>query len=122
MSKQTTVMGCDWTVGEGDVQNPETGEKRKSRLAIFTELSTGEVFVFPLPEESGIEFGQVMSADDPQAEMDKIQRRHETEQKLAISREPSAEELAGMAAASRGEIPNVPPGGPDRRPKPPHKQ
>lgn len=115
MSKQVTIMGCTWTVGRGRVQNPDTGEERDTRVAVMTEVSTGDVFMFPFPEEEGRNFGRVMQADDPDAEMELIKRAQE----LAVPEMPSPEKLEAMQAAGSGQIPGGPP---DRRPKPPHKQ
>lgn len=86
--------------------DPETEEKRPSRILILTDLVTNKTYMFPMPEDSAVNFGRVLAADDPGQELHNIRTQMEAREQLKVDRQPSDEELRAMQQAATGKIPS----------------
>jgi hypothetical protein len=92
MAKQISIPGCTWGVGEGEMQNPETGETTPTRVLVLQDQSNGDQYLFPMLVEDGKRLGQTLAADDPNAEVAKMKAKDEADLQIA-TRMPSEEEL-----------------------------
>jgi hypothetical protein len=101
MPQQITVTPVSWSVGTGQIKDPETNEVRETRVAIMTDLITKDSYLFPMPEEMARDFGEVMQAEDIEAAQEQVARRHQ----LRVQRSPSEAELRKMADLAAGRMP-----------------
>lgn len=104
--KQTTVLGANYGVADGEAQDTEgNGPTKRIRVVIFNDPQSGEAFQFPLMLEEAKKLGEQLVADD----LNELRPEHKGGPDLVVpGRAPTPKELADLDRASRGEVSGIP--------------
>ena len=88
--RQTTLLGAQVTVVDGESQTPEGPQE--IRVPIFVDPQTGEQFHFPMTKDKAESLGKLLLGEKPS-------------DIVVPDREPSPEELERIAKATSGQAP-----------------